>query len=138
MEFRLGIAIVSVDRPPDYYIAAPIRLMGDKRPRHTRAGHVYQDPAYKKFKDDFRHIVKKSGLPFKTIKYRGKFVETLDDGWMFVCNACFSDDRMGDRTNLIKSIEDALWAQDKHVVGLVEVYPKFDKGDLIELYFWKL
>ena len=138
MEFHLGPATVTVDRIHDYYIAAPLRLLGAARPRMTRTGHVYSDATYEKFKKNLRFIGRVAKLPYKVIEYRGKRKETLDDGWLFLCNAYYKDDRAPDSDNAMKTILDTFWVQDKHVRGAVEITPKCKAGDWFEIWFWKL
>lgn len=138
MDFKLGCATITCDRVHDYYIALPIRLIGAARPRMTRSGHVYSDATYEKFKKNLRLIARGHGLPFKVVEYRGKRKETLDDGWLILCNAYYADDKTPDSDNALKTLLDTFWVQDKHVCGAVEIIPKHEKGDWFELWLWKL
>ncbi len=138
MDFHLGPATVTVDRKHDYYLAVPLKLPGASRPRMTKSGHVYSDAGYEKFKKSLRFIGKGAKLPFKTVQYRGKWKETLDDGWLILCNAYYSDDRAPDSDNCLKTLLDSFWVQDKHVRGAVEITPKNKAGDWFEIWFWKL
>lgn len=137
-EFELGCATITCDRKHDYYMALPIRLIGAPRPRFSRSGHTYSDSSYEKFKKNMRLVARSQKWPIKPVLYRGKWRESMEDGWLVLCHAYYSDDRPPDADNALKTIMDSWWVQDKHVRGAVEIHTKQERGDGFEIWLWKL